>query len=198
MYPKFTSPKTLTAEEQKRLLRAVRAHGSPRDRALLSLALGTGLRLRELRGLNVGDVSPDGKAVAWKVVLDPDLTKGKRGGLAFLVAGVREELRRYLRWKHRAQEPVEARSPLFLSNQHRRVSLRRIQFVFREWQAWAGFETVYPFHSLRHTAITNVYRATKDLYLTQRFARHSSPLTTTIYTHPSDDELYAVIRGIKT
>ena len=54
MFPKFTSPKSLTADEQKRLLRAVRAHGSPRDRALLTLALGTGLRLRELAGLNVG------------------------------------------------------------------------------------------------------------------------------------------------
>ncbi len=78
MYPKFTTPKTVTAEEQGRLLRAVRAQGSPRDRAILSsLALGTGLRLRELRGLNVGDVSTEGKAVAWKVRLDPKITKGR-------------------------------------------------------------------------------------------------------------------------
>ncbi len=197
MYPKFTSPRIITPQEQKRLLRAVRAHGSPRDRALLSLALGTGLRLRELRGLNVGDVCTDGTAVVWKIALDPKLTKGGRGGVAFLVAGVREELRRYLRWKHRAKEPLEARSPLFLSNQRRRLSLRRIQFVFREWQAAAGFETLYPFHSLRHSAITNVYRATKDLFLAQRFARHSSPLTTTCYTHPSDEELYAALRGVR-
>ncbi len=197
MYPGFTLPRTLTAQQQRRLLRALRAHGSPRDRALLSLALGTGLRLRELRELNVGGVSPDGRSVVWKVALDPKLTKGGRGGVAFLVAGVREELRRYLRWKHRAKEPLEAQSPLFLSNQRRRVSLRRIQFLFREWQAAAGFETLYPFHSLRHSAITNVYRATKDLYLTQRFARHSSPLTTTVYTHPSDEELYEGIRRLK-
>lgn len=39
----------------------------------------------------------------------------------------------------------------------------------------------------------NVYRAASDLYLTQRFARHSSPLTTTAYTHPSDEELYSKI-----
>jgi len=197
MYPRFTAPKTLTPQEQKRLLRVLRAHGSPRDRALLSLALGTGLRLRELRGLNVGDVSPDGRSIAWKVALDPKTTKGGRGGVAFLVPGIREELRRYLRWKRRAEEPMEPRSPLFLSNQRRRVSLRRIQFVFREWQAAAGFETVYPFHSLRHSAITNVYRATKDLYLTQRFARHAIPLSTTVYTHPTDDEIYEGIRHLK-
>ena len=80
MYPKLTAPKTLTKAEQRRLLRAVRAHGSPRDRALLSLALSTGLRLRELAGLNVGDVSAGKAGTAWKIVLDPALTKGKRGG----------------------------------------------------------------------------------------------------------------------
>jgi integrase/recombinase XerC len=102
-----------------------------------------------------------------------------------------------LAWKRRTKEPLDAESPLFVSRQGRRVSLRRIQFVFREWQAAAGFETLYPFHSLRHSAITNVYRATKDLYLTQRFARHASPLTTTAYTHPSDEELYSALRDLR-
>jgi integrase len=113
MYPKFTSPRILTPLEQKRLLRVVRAKAFPRDRALLSLALGTGLRLRELRGLNVGDISPDGKAIQWRVPLDPKITKGGRGGTAFLVAGVRNELRRYLRSKVRAKDPLEPASPLF-------------------------------------------------------------------------------------
>ena len=197
MYPRFTIPRVLTPQEQKRLLRAVREHGSPRDRALFSLALGTGLRLRELQGLNVGDVSPDGKKIQWRVPLDPKTTKGGRGGTAFLVAGVRKEVRRLLSWKRRVGESLDPRAPLFRSRQGRRVSLRRIQFVFREWQTAAGFETLYPFHSLRHSAITNVYRATKDLYLTQRFARHASPLSTTIYTHPTDEELYEGIRRLK-
>src|SRR6266478_3745040 len=104
MYPKFTTPKTLTAQEQGRLLRAVRAQGSRRDRAILSLALGTGLRLR---GLNVGDVFTEGSAVAWKVRLDPKITKGGRGAVAFLNTGVRGELRLYLRWKDRAKESLE-------------------------------------------------------------------------------------------
>jgi integrase len=191
MFPEFAPPKTLTKVEQRQLLRAVRVQGSPRDLALLTLALGTGLRLRELAGLNVGDVSPNGGGVAWKVVLDPKITKGRRGGVAYLAPAVRAELGRFLRWKRRAGEPLEPRSPLFLSSYKRRLSLRRIQIIFREWQWAAGFASLYNFHSLRHTAITNVYRATKDLYLTQRFARHSSPLTTTVYTHVSDEEMYA-------
>jgi len=60
----------------------------------------------------------------------------------------------------------------------------------------AGFDRLYPFHALRHTAVTNVYRASRDLYLAQRFARHVSPLTTTVYTHPSDDELFKQIRDL--
>jgi integrase/recombinase XerC len=198
MFPKFTIPRMLTKDEERRLLATVRAQGCRRDVALLTLALGTGLRLRELRGLNVGDVRLEGDATAWKVILDPATTKGQRGGVAYLSGQVRRELGLFLKWKARAGEPTEPRSPLFISRQGRRVSLHRIQFIFREWQAAAGFEAIYPFHALRHTAITNVYRATKDLYLTQRFARHSSPLTTTLYTHPSDEELYAAIRGIRS
>jgi hypothetical protein len=44
--------------------------------------------------------------------------------------------------------------------------------------------------------VTNVYRASRDLFLAQRFARHLSPLTTTIYTHPSDEELSSRIRDL--
>ena len=91
---------------------------------------------------------------------------------------------------------MNLRAPLFASSQRRRISTRRMQFIFAEWQARAGFERVYTFHHLRHTAITNVYRATKDLFLAQRFARHANPITTVIYTHPSDEELYEAIAGI--
>jgi hypothetical protein len=48
-----------------------------------------------------------------------------------------------------------------------------------------------------HAAITNVYRASKDLFLAQRFARHASPLTTVIYTHASDEELREGVRGLR-
>ena len=145
----------------------------------------------------MGDVSVGKAGTAWKIALDPELTKGKRGGVAYLSARVRREIRSFLSWRRRTGEPMEAGSPLFLSRHGRRVSLRRIQFMFREWQEAAGFESVYPFHALRHSAITNVYRATKDLYLTQRFARHSSRLTTTAYTHPTDEELYEEIRRLR-
>ena len=45
--------------------------------------------------------------------------------------------------------------------------------------------------------MTNVYHASRDLFLAPRFARHSSPLTTIVYTHPSDEELYSGIRSLR-
>ncbi len=40
------------------------------------------------------------------------------------------------------------------------------------------------------------YGATRHRFLAQRFARHASPLTTTIYTHPSDKEMQGKLRKL--
>jgi hypothetical protein len=45
--------------------------------------------------------------------------------------------------------------------------------------------------------VTNVDPASRDLFLAQRFARHVSPLTTVVYTHPSDEELLEGVRGLR-
>jgi site-specific recombinase XerC len=189
-------PKTLSAEEQSRLLEVVAREGNRRDLALLTLALGTGLRLQELVGLNVGDVTTKAGEVAWKVDLPKKITKGRRGGVAFLSERARSALRDYLAAKRLMGESMARDAALFKSGMSRRLSLRRVQTIFAQWQRVAGFETIYTFHTLRHTAITNVYRATKDLFLTQRFARHANPVTTIAYTHPSDEELYQKIGDI--
>jgi site-specific recombinase XerC len=87
-------------------------------------------------------------------------------------------------------------APLFANQSGRRISKRRVQFAWRSWQRRAGFDRVYGFHALRHTAVTNVYRASRDLFLAQRFARHASPLTTTVYTHPSDEDMATTLRAL--
>jgi site-specific recombinase XerC len=196
MFPSFRAPETMTAAEQARLLKATSAHGDPRDHVLYSMALGTGLRLRELLGLNVGDVSPDGYLVRRRVVLDPATTKGGRRGEVFLPARLQTRLRRCLTWKRRVGQSMSQNAPLFLSARGQRLSPRAAQWRFRWWQEKAGFDRRYGFHALRHSAVTNVYRASRDLFLAQRFARHASPLTTVVYTHPADEELYAGIKNL--
>ena len=60
--------------------------------------------------------------------------------------------------KARRGEGLAPGDPLFCSQSRVRISKRRVQFAFRTWQVKAGFDRLYPFHALRHTAVTNVYR----------------------------------------
>src|SRR5262245_4547199 len=196
MYHRLRAPETMPAPDQAARLAATAALPAPRDHGLYSMALGTGLRLAELLGLDVGDVSPDGREVRTRVTLDPATTKGGRRGEVFLPKRLIPKLRAFLVWKVAHRESVEPDAPLFVSGQRRRLSPRAAQWRFAWWQARAGFDRRYNFHCLRHSAVTNVYRASRNLFLAQRFARHASPLTTIVYTHPADEELYEGVRNL--
>jgi site-specific recombinase XerC len=106
------------------------------------------------------------------------------------------KLKRFWRWKRERGEELSPHAPLFANQSRRRISKRRVQHAWTAWQRRAGFDLTYGFHALRHTAVTNVYRVSRDLFLAQRFARHLSPLTTTFYTHPSDQEMAGRVRGL--
>jgi integrase/recombinase XerC len=189
------SPQTLTTQEQAALLR--HAEGSPREALLFSLALGTGFRLAEVVGLDVGDIFFAGGAPRVRVRLRREIAKRGRVGDLFLPDKLRPKLERFWAYKVARGESLDTRAPLFCSQSGRRLSKRRVQVLFRELQVQAGFDGLYPLHALRHTAITNVYRASKDLFLAQRFARHASPLTTVIYTHASDEDLREGVRALR-
>ena len=188
------SPQTLTHGEQEGILRATRRN--LRDHLIYSLALGTGLRLAEIVGLNVGDVyTPEGKPKN-RIRLRPEIAKNGRAGDVFLPDALLVKFRKFWRHKTTRREGLQPDDPLFCNQSRVRISPRRVQFAFRTWQVKAGFDRLYSFHALRHTAVTNVYRASRDLFLAQRFARHVSPLTTTVYTHPSDQEMWERVRRL--
>ena len=72
------SPTTLTTDEQRLILRTTA--GNLRDHTIISLALGTGLRLAEIVGLNIGDVfAPDGTPRV-RVRVRAAIAKGGRAG----------------------------------------------------------------------------------------------------------------------
>ena len=189
------SPTTLTTDEQRLILRATT--GNVRDHLIFSMALGTGLRLAEIVGLNVGDVfAPDGTPRV-RVRVRAAIAKGGRAADVFLPDRPIAKLKRFWRWKRERGEDMGPDAPLFANQSRRRISKRRVQFAWATWQRRAGFDRVCGFHCLRHSAISSVYRMTHDLYLAQRFARHVSPLTTTVYTHPSDQEMAGRVRGLE-
>jgi integrase len=186
------SPTTLTADEQRLILRATA--GNLRDHLIFSLALGTGLRLAEIVGLDVGDVFATDGTPRVRVRVRKEIAKGGRAADVFLPDRLVAKLKRFWRWKRDRGESLDPTAPLFANQSGRRISKRRVQFAWATWQRRAGFDRVYGFHALRHTAVTNVYRASRDLFLAQRFARHASPLTTTVYTHPSDEDMATRLR----
>ena len=190
----YLSPQSLTQDEQKLILRVTAKH--PRDHAIISMALGTGLRIGELLGLNVGDVFTVDGTPKTRIRVRREIAKRGRAGDVFVPDRLVPKLGRFWRFKKQRAEGLEPDAPLFCAQSRRRLSRRRVQFLWHQWQRRAGFDRLYPFHAIRHTAVTNVYRATRDLFLAQRFARHASPLTTVVYTHPSDDEMRDRVRGL--
>ena len=185
------APRTLSEREQRALLATTGQHKNGfRDHVIYSLALGTGLREHEILALNVGDVFADGRArrrvqlrvfkrsnddVASQEVILPD--------------NVRAKLDKLYAWKRRAGQSLDGEAPLFVSRKKGRLSTRQTRHAFKRWQERAGFDRAFNFHALRHTACTNLYRASRDIRLTQRFARHKTITSTAIYTHPTDEDM---------
>ncbi len=177
------SPSALTEPERKRLLRELasrRGLTAQRDRMMLSLMLGAGLRLSELVRLDIADVDLETKHITIHA-------KGGRTEARFLNSDLRRQLRKYLR--ARADMPTHAKA-LFLSNRLSRISARQVQARFKQWLSWAGIDREgLTVHSLRHTFGTRLYRKTKDLILVGRAMGHRTIEATRVYVHEDADAL---------
>jgi integrase/recombinase XerC len=196
-------PKVLTPKEQASILKVTLEHARGyRDHMIISTALGTALREHEIEALDCGDVVHQGKirtSVELRVYKDMRRKRASKRSsritpqVAYLPKVLRHKLARYMTWKRRRGEKTTPEAPLFMSSRGQRISNRMIRHLFREWQKKAKFETLYPFHALRHTAVSNMYRrGGKDLRATQIFARHGQSTTTEIYTHVDDDLRQAI------
>ena len=192
-------PRTLTDNEQRALLKASGQHADTfRDHMIFSLALGTALREGEIVALDLVDVRrPDGKPKR-SIQLRHFARKGKhrdnvdaRAQVVHLPDGTYYKLEKFLK----GRSPYQG-EPLFVARGGARLSTRRLRELFAEWQERAGLERRYTFHELRHTSITNAYRATKDIRIAQRVARHARIDTTTRYEHASDQEVAAAVKGL--
>ena len=192
-------PKTLTDLEQRLLLKVSGEHRAGfRDHVIFSLALGTGLREHEIVALNVGDIfTTDGKTKR-RVRLEvfKRSNKDSESQEVILPDNVRAKLEKFYRWKKRQGQSLASEDALFISRKGNRLSTRQLRHVFIVWQERAGFDRNFSFHALRHSAISNLYRSTKDIRIAQRFARHKSILTTAIYSHPSDEDMLRSVREL--
>jgi integrase/recombinase XerC len=180
-------PTFLSVEEAHEVVEvagASTAEGA-RDRALLELLYGSGVRVGELAGLDLGDVDASRGLVRVRGKGDKErLVPAGPPALAALGAwlGRRGELTR----------PGRPTRALFLGARGRRLGVRRVQEIVRRYGALgAGRPDLHP-HALRHTCATHLLEGGADLRAIQEILGHASLSTTQRYTHVSVDALVRV------
>ena len=174
-------PRTLSPGEAERLVEAA-AGTMPRalrDRALVELLYGAGLRVSEAVGLDKAGVDLDQRLVR---------TVGKGGKERVVPVGRQavDALRRYLS-RGRPHLDRRHRPELFLNAQGGALTRAGAFLILRRLAAKAGLEPerVHP-HLLRHSFATHLLEGGADLRSVQEMLGHADLSTTELYTHVTD------------
>lgn len=181
--PKAALPKFLSLNESLRLLDASDRSDSERDYCILTIFLNCGIRLSELIGINISDI--DFYENRMKV-----LGKGKKERMVYLNAACIDALNKYLEVR-KSNKKAAAEPALFISNQNKRISKRRVQQIVENTLAAAGLDGKgITTHKLRHTAATLMYQyGDADVLTLKELLGHASVSTTEIYTHLNNESV---------
>lgn len=143
-----------------------------RDLAMLSLFLGTGIRISECVGLNVDDF--DFEQNAFVIT-----RKGGKEVILYLSDEVADALKQYLEERIQIEALPGHEQAFFLSIQRRRITQRAVENMVKKYAMIAAplKKKISP-HKLRSTFGTNLYRETGDIYLVADVLGHSDVNTT--------------------
>lgn len=146
-----------------------------RDRAIIEVLYGCGLRVSELTGLDVGAVSLEDEVV--RVI-----GKGSKERLVPLMGSAHKALAEYLsNWRG---ELVSSRSgaAVFLNVRGGRISRQSVFAIVERAGRVVGIDGLHP-HTLRHSFATHMLQGGADIRIVQELLGHSSIQTTQLYTH---------------
>ena len=180
---KQSLPKHLTLEASLELLEAVDGDNKQRDYCILTLFLNCGLRLSELCGLNLGDISSEGTMTV--------TGKGNKERIVYLNDACQKALRDYIAVRPNDGIVATDRNALFISRNHRRISNKTVQHIVKSYLEKAGLGGQgFSTHKLRHTAATLMYQyGNVDIRVLKDILGHANLGTTQIYTHVSDKQI---------
>ena len=183
-------PKYLTLDQSQILLHVISGKHQIRDYCILTLLLNCGLRLSELTGLNLDDISSlDSPGQAFMRVWG----KGSKERILFLNSVCVQTIREYIPTR-KAKEPEE--TALFLNAFGRRIGNRTVQNMVRGYLQQIGLGKGYSVHTLRHTAATLLYQyAHADILVLQNILGHANLSTTQIYTHLGSHQIRKVLEA---
>ncbi|MFQ5901477.1 MAG: tyrosine-type recombinase/integrase [Thermodesulfobacteriota bacterium] len=186
--------KYLTNQEVKRLLNQVAGTFAKRDKALITLAINTGLRVAELTGLNVSDVLNG--SIKRELKVRKEIAKGKRERIIPLNDRAREAVEDILAFNKEKGYPVTPDSPLLQSRKHCRLTPGQVWRIVKGASVKAKLDISASPHTLRHSFATGVLKKTNNLRVVQTLLGHSNVSTTCIYTHPSREELSSAVASL--
>ena len=176
-------PKALPQEELNHMLDSAPADDSlaVRDHALFELMYGSGLRLSEIHGLDLGDVLLD---EGWVSVTG----KGRKERQVPLSGKSVEALRAYLFERVAA----DSETALFTGKNGTRLGQRQIQKRLQTWAVQQGSGQHISPHMMRHSYASHLLQSSRDIRAVQELLGHSNLSTTQIYTKLDFDHLAKV------
>lgn len=160
-----------------------------RDEAMLSLFLGTGIRISECVGLNRNDINfSDNSFVVTR--------KGGNTSVLYFSDEVAQALGNYLKWlddQISEQTPfgkrVYDRDALFISNKGGRITPRAVEMMVKKYaKVTTPFKKITP-HKLRSTYGTNLYHETHDIFVVADVLGHKDVNTTRKHYAAMSDEI---------
>jgi len=164
-----------------------------RDKAIIEILYGSGLRVSELTGLSLNDISLDLGYIRCR-------GKGNKERLVPLGEPGVQVIRNYLRntrnilLQRNKKITAEIKNTLFLNASGKPLSRQGVWKILRKWARLNGLnKTVYP-HLLRHSFATHMLDNGADLRAVQEMLGHADISTTQIYTHVSRKRILEVFR----
>lgn len=155
-------------------------HTKIRDVAIITLLLGTGIRVSECVGIDINNIDFDINGV--KIIR-------KGGNETFIYFGKEVEiaLKTYIEQRKIIKAVKGNEEALFLSMQHKRINVRTIQKLVKKYSQLVTLTKNISPHKLRSTYGTNLYRQTGDIYLVADVLGHKDVNTTRKHYAEIDD-----------
>lgn len=172
-------PKYLTLKESLDLLEAIDGTYRERDYCIITLFLNCGMRVSELVGIDLQDISDDRLRL---------LGKGNKERMVYLNQACINAIEAYL--PHRITPKAGHRNALFISRFGKRIDDQTVKALVKKHLTAAGLSHKHcSVHKLRHTAATLMYQNGVDVRTLKEVLGHENLDTTMIYTHVVDQNL---------
>lgn len=197
--PKPALPKFLTYEQALEMLSHIETPDQKRDYCIVVFFLNCGMRLSELVGINLKDISkttdPDGNEIYSLKVLG----KGNKERIVYLNDACVNAYIDYvapdendpdIRAAAGCRDSLAKTDALFISKRKTRISNRRVQQIVEDCLKSSGLDNMgISVHKLRHTAATLMYQNGVDIRVLKDILGHENLNTTQIYTHVSNAQM---------